>query len=180
MQKRFPMAPHGPRLWTRDAARPIRHQLEDLLEAAQPGDVIVVDMKGIEAFDYSFANEFFGKTLLALPRTYPGRFVIIEGLNAYTRENLLAALLTLNLAVIEKRGRQLELLGKVHPADLQTFFAIANARAAVTAAELRDQLNINLTAVNERLAKLTNLGLVRRRAGSSPAGREQYEYSVLA
>jgi hypothetical protein len=180
MHKRFPMASYGPRLWTRDAARPIRHQLEDLLEAVQPGDVIIIDMKGIEAFDYSFANEFFGKTLLALPRTYPGRFVVIEGLNQYTRENLIAALHTLSLAAIERSGRTLELIGKFHPADTVTFTAIAQARTGVTAAQLRDLLAINLAAVNERLAKLTSLGLVRRRPGSSPAGREQYEYSVLA
>lgn len=180
MQKRFPLAPHGPRLWTRDAARPIRHELEHILDAAQPGDVIVLDMKGIEAFDFSFANEFFGKTLLALPRAYPGRFLVIEGLTAYTRENLLAALQSLNLAVIERKGRTVELLGKVHPADTETFAAIAKASTAVTAAQLRDQLGINLTAVNERLAKLASFGLVRRRPGSSPAGREQYEYSILA
>lgn len=181
MEKRFPLAtPKRKRLWTREVARPLRESLEDELSQLHPGDVLVIDMKGIEAFDYSFANEFFGKAILSLPKMYPERFLIVEGLSEYTRENLKNALESLGLTIIERRNRKLELLGKVHPADIPTFEAITKARHGITAATLRDLLQLNVTAVNERLTKLTNLGLVRRRIGSSPAGREQYEYSILA
>jgi len=180
MEKRFPLFAHGKTLWTRDVARGIREQLEEFLAEAEQGDTVVIDMKGVDAFDFSFANEFFGKALLALPRLYPQRFLILEGLSAYTRENLVSALESLNLAMIERKGRALALLGRVHPADVATFDTIAKRRTPVTAAFLSEALSIGITAVNERLTKLTNLGLVRRRSGSSPAGREQYEYSVLA
>lgn len=180
MEKRFPLATHGKTLWTRDTARRIREQLEEILAAAAPGDTVVVDMKGIDAFDFSFANEFFGKALLALPRLYPQRFVVVQGLSAYTRENLVHALESLGLAMIERKGRALSLIGKVHPADVATFDTIASKRVPVTAASLAEALAVGITAVNERLTKLTNLGLVRRRSGASAAGREQYEYSILA
>jgi len=180
MEKRFPLAAHGKTLWTRDVARGIREELEELLSASAPGDTIAIDMKGIDAFDFSFANEFFGKALLSLPRLYPQRFLIVQGLSTYTRENLVHALESLGLAMIERKGRALALIGKVHPTDAATFEAIAGAKRPVTAAGLSEALSVGITAVNERLTKLTNLGVVRRRTGASAAGREQYEYSVLA
>lgn len=180
MEKRFPLTPFGKTLWTRDQARPIREQLENELAKRPPGDTIVIDMKGVEAFDFSFANEFFGKLLLTFPRAYPQRFVIVEGLNDYTRENLISALESLNLAMIERQKKKLSLIGKVHPTDTVTFEAIARARNAVTAAALSSALSMNVTAVNERLTKLTNLGLLRRDRGQSEAGREQYEYALPA
>jgi hypothetical protein len=139
----------------------------------------MIDMAGVEVFDFSFANEFFGKMMLALPRDYPGRLAIVENLNEYTREDLAQALASLNLAMIERNSTgALTLLGKYHAVDGQTFAAIAASKKPVTAAGLKDQLGINLTAVNERLTKLTSLGLVHRAKGVSPAGREQYEYTV--
>ena len=178
MEKRFPLAPHGKTLWTRDKARTIREELESVLARRAPGDTLVLDMKRVEAFDFSFANEFFGKLLLSLPRMYPQRFVIVEGLNAYTRENLISALESLGLAMIERVKKRLVLIGKVHPTDTATFDAIAKGKAAVTAAELSDALSLNVTAVNERLTKLTSLGLLRRERSHSEAGREQYEYAL--
>jgi hypothetical protein len=180
MEKRFRLAPHGPTLWTREKARHLREQLKTELAVRQPGDTLVIDMKGIEAFDYSFANEFFGKVLLTLPHEYPQRFVIVEGLTAYTRENLVKALESLNLAMIERVKKKPVLIGKVHPADTATFEAIAKEKAAVTAATLSSTLSLNVTAVNERLTKLTSLGLLRRQRGQSEAGREQFEYAVPA
>src|ERR1043166_1875007 len=76
MEKRFPLAtPQRKRLWTREVARPLRESLEDELSQLAPGDVLVIDMKGIEAFDCSFANEFFGKSILSLPKMYSARFL---------------------------------------------------------------------------------------------------------
>jgi predicted transcriptional regulator len=49
----------------------------------------------------------------------------------------------------------------------------------VTSAALATQLRVNLKAMNERLAKLTACGVVRRDSRRSPAGREHYEYRVL-
>ena len=179
MELRLPLAQYGSQLWTRERARDIAGRLADLLRQLEPGGVAVIDLKTVEVFDFSFANELFGKTLLALPTEYPGRFLVVEHLTTYTRENLERALESLNLAMIERKGRQLSLLGKLHPADRETFGVLAAARAPVTAAALKEQLGINLTAVNERLAKLVRLALVRREHAISAAGREQYEYRVL-
>jgi hypothetical protein len=180
MDKRLALGNQGTQLWTRELAQKIRRDLLAILEGLQPGGTAVIDCKGVEVFDYSFANELFGKTLLGLPKEYPDRFLIVENLTDYTRENLSKALEGLGLIMIERKGSKLELLGKVHPSDLETFKVIVGSKEPVTAVALKEKLRINLTAVNERLSKLTSLALVRRQMGVSGAGRQQYLYSVLA
>ena len=180
MEKALALKTYGPRLWTRELAKKIRRDLEALLSQTQPGDTLVINASGIEVFDYSFANELFGKSLFSVGVEYPGRFLIVEGLTDYTRENLTNALESLNLAMIERRKRKLEIIGKIHPAYRETFEAIFKAKEAVSANTLKDQLEINLTAANERLSKITNMGLVRRQKATSTAGREQFLYTVLS
>jgi predicted transcriptional regulator len=180
MEDRVELRTYGEHLWTRERARAIRAQVQAHLETLEPGDVLVLDTQGVEVFDYSFAEELFGKILVNLPGDYPGRFVLVEGLLTYTRENLARALESLGLMMIERREGTLQLIGKVHPADQATFTALVQAQNPVTAAALTTTLQVSLNAMNERLAKLTSCGVVRRQKGLSSAGREHYEYRVLA
>ncbi len=179
MEDTFLLSPYGKQLWTRQTAQGVRADLYAALARLASGDTLVINVRGVEVFDYSFANEFFGKSVLSLPTEFPGRFVVVEHLTADTREDLHQALESLGLAMIERRGRKVSLLGKVHPADQATFDAIVRVGGAVAAVTLAEELEVNLTAMNERLAKLTKLGLVRRERGLSAAGREQYLYTAL-
>ena len=180
MKNVFRLNIFGARLWMRDLAKQARGQLLALVEQAAPGQSVVIDAQGVEVFDFSFANEFFGKALLGLSREHPDRFLVVENLNEYTRENLARALESLNLAMVERTASGAALLGKSHPADMQTIAAIGAQHKPVTAAKLKDILGINLTAINERLSKLVALGVIRRSKGVSLAGREQYEYTLPA
>ena len=180
MEKTVRLGQFGKQLWTRERAREIREQVVATLEALGAGDALVIDARDVEVFDYSFANELFGRTLLSVPKDHPGRFVVVENLNDYTRLNLTKALEGMSLAMIERRGGILKLIGKVHPADQKTFETIARAGIPATAAGLSERLEVGLNAMNERLAKLVGLGLVRRERSTSPAGREHFEYSALS
>lgn len=176
MEKKLLLSQFGKHLWSRERGREVRAALTQILKQLEPGDAVVIDAKDVEVFDYSFASELFAKALLDIPHEYPGRFLIVEHLSEYTRENLVKAFESLNLIIIERQGGKLQLLGRVHAADQQTFAAIVRAKDSVTASALKDQLRINLTALNERLTKLAGLGIVRREKGVSIAGREQYVY----
>lgn len=181
MERTFRLADHGgPQLWTREKAREVRATLAAALDRLQPGDALVIDAAGIDVFDYSFANELFGKTVLSLAKEYPGRFLLIEHLTPYAHENLEKALEGIGLQMIERHRRTLGLIGKVHPVDQATFDAINRAKHPSTASSLATTLNANLTAINERLTKLMTLGIVRREKTLSAAGREQYEYRILS
>jgi len=179
MEKRLKLSQYGPQLWSKEKARQIRSRVAAILNTLETGDVLVIDAAAVEAFDFSFASELFGKTLMTLAVESPGRFLIVENLNECTEENLNQALESLNVAMIERRETTLSLLGKVHPADQETFTAVVKA-GAVSAGAMSKNLEVNLTAMNERLSKLTSMGIVRREKGSSATGREQYVYRVLS
>lgn len=181
MEKILPLRKLGGRsqLWTRELAKRIRVELNKLLDETTLGDVVIIDAEGIEVFDYSFANELFGKSLLSMPNEYPERFLIVEHLSLYTKENLDKALEGMNLAMIERNGKKIALIGKLHQAYVDTLMSIFNAKEPVSANQVKDELNINLTAANERLSKLVSLGLLRRQKGTSSAGREQFLYSTV-
>ena len=181
MEIKFKLVKHGKQLWTRELARKVRRDLLRALDTkvkAGEAATLVIDVKQVEVFDYSFANELFGKTLLSLPNEYPGVILVVENLNEYTRENLAQALETLGLMVVERTGKNLHLIGKVAPSDKETFEAIAKMDEPVPSGQLTEILKINVSAMNERLSKLTDLGLLRRSKGVSSAGREQFVYSV--
>jgi hypothetical protein len=180
MEKRLKLRQYGSQLWGREKARQIRSRVAAILGALETGDVLVIDAAAVEAFDFSFATELFAKTLMTLAAESPGRFLIVENLNECTDENLNKALESVNVVMIERRETYLNLLGKVHPADRETFVAIVKAGEAVSAGMLSRDLEVNLTAMNERLSKLTSLGIVRREKSSSATGREQYVYHVLS
>ena len=82
--------------------------------------------------------------------------------------------------MIERREDKLGLLGKVHPTDEATFEGILGAGEAVSARALSRMLDVNLTAMNERLSKLSSLGILRREKSSSASGRGQYVYKVMS
>jgi hypothetical protein len=179
MESGFNLAARGTQLWTGKRGQAVRQEALAQLATLASGDTLVIDLKNVEVFDFSFANEFFGKLLQQLPVDYPGRFLVVEHLNDDTREDLTQALESLGLVVIERVRKQVRLIGKLHPTDLHTFQAIATAQRPITAAELAEQLGTNPTAMNERLGKLAKLGVVRREKTVSSAGREQYQYTVL-
>jgi STAS-like domain of unknown function (DUF4325) len=167
------------RLWTREPARTARAAVEELLAGAQLGEVVVIDLDGVEVFDYSFAAELFGRLLQRLPIEYPGRFLVVEHLGESTRANLEPALEDLGLTMIELLPNgDFQLIGKAAEEDRITFRTIA-AGSVVSAPELADDLGIKLTTMNERLAKLVRLGVIRRDAASSGQGRSRYRYSTV-
>lgn len=180
MEQRLKLNEYGEQLWGRPLAREVRRGVEELLQQARLGGIVIIDASEVEVFDYSFANELFGKTILSLVNEYPGRFLVVENLTPYACENLTKALETLNLIMIERESLHLRLIGKVHPADQETFDAVAQASHPVSASELSDYLGTSLNAMNERLSKLTSMAILRRDKGTSSAGRQQYRYHVLA
>ena len=173
------LSKYGSQLWTRVMAAEPRKELNDLLNSVGPGGVVIVDLEGVEAFDFSFANEFFGKTVLSLSKEHPERFLVVENLTEYTRENLEETMEGLKTAILERRNGNLGVLGKVHPAYQETFGLIAGTQEAVTAGHVSEKMQINTTAANERLAKLAAMGLIRREKGTSESGRELFLYSTI-
>jgi len=167
-------------LWTREFAKQIRNGLNDVLENAGSNGVVVINADGIKVFDFSFANEFFGKSILSLSSEYPGRILLVENLDEYTEENLVETLKSLNIAMLNRKNGEIFVIGKLHSAYIETFFLIYRAAVPLTANNVGENMGITATAANERLTKLTELGLMRRKKDVSNSGREIYVYSTIS
>jgi hypothetical protein len=163
-------------LWGHDDGRRLREKLEGILESLGPGSVLTIDLKGIEAMDFSLASEVFGKLYWRLDAEYPGRVVLLAGLTDYLKRNLDAALAALGLmALVVKGARSWELIGKFAETDRETIAVLHRLKQA-TAPKLADALDIKLTTCNQRLKKLAEAGLVVRMRVSAPTGGEQFVY----
>jgi hypothetical protein len=180
MEKRVSLAKYGNHLWGKASAREVRRSMNQILESLHPGDVLAIDHDGVEAFDLTFATELFAKLMALVVAEHAGRFVLVEHLNDCTTENLSVALERLNLAMIVRQDKQLCLMGKINSLDIETFAECIAVGGVVSATLMSTRLGITLTAMNERLTKLTSMGVIRRERGSSASGRTQYEYRLLS
>ena len=175
---RFPL--HDETLWTRPTARVKRAALLEVLAEASPGQTVVIDAEGLQAFDHSFASEFFSKTLRELPVSYPGVFLIVEHLGEFPIESLEVTLERDKQILMVRVEEGLKLLGDHRPADQEMIDALAASPGPATAAALSAQLGVTINAMNERLAKLTRFGLVYRVEETSSAGRRQFAYRTAS
>lgn len=172
----YPLRQHGTRFWGRDMGASVRAEIEEQLMRLAPGDVLEVDLSEVEVMDFSFSGEVVGKLLSRLPAEYPGRHLILSSVTSYVRENLDAALGGMELAALVLEDNDWGIIGKFGETDLETLIALDRLKAA-TVGELSKQLGISVTACNNRLRKLTDLGLIRRERVSGTPGGDQYQYS---
>ncbi len=165
------------KLWGHELGRRLRSEVEAQLDALSPGGVQVIQMRGVEVFDFSFASELFGRLYASLATAYPGRAVVLASASDYVKVNLDAALKSLDqLALVKQGAKGWDVIGKVADTDRETLDALASKKQA-TAPELAESLNIKLTACNQRLRKLSDAGAILRARFSSTSGGDQYLYT---
>jgi hypothetical protein len=167
-------------LLTRDQTEKPYLDLEKVISKIDIGGFVLIDLKGVLGFDFSFGSGFFCKTIQALRLNKIEKLIAVANLTDDNRINLTKALESpLGLMMIEKQPHGLKLVGKVHPADQETFTQIAESRNGTTAAEIAKNLKLNLNTANERLAKLVDMKVILRDQDSSEAGRVQYIYRTI-
>jgi len=169
-----------PQLWGRVMGRAVRAQLEERLEVLPAGDRLLIDLKGVEVFDVSFAAEAFGRLIGGIAAAYADRGVVFTNIEADSvYDNLNAALDLLGLMALVVYGpRKWVLVGKAAETDKATMDALRVLKQA-TAPEIADKLGIKLTACNQRLRKLLDNGVVVRAKEAGEAGGESYIYRWL-
>lgn len=176
-QRRYELGQVGARLWGRERARPVRAEIETILTDSGEGTVVIVDLGGVEVMDYSFSAELLGKILGRMDTEYPGRALVVSGVNEAVQGNLGPALESLNLLVLElTNGGGWKLLGRQAQSDRETLEAVEGLGEA-TAPQVADRLSKQLTTTNQRLRKLCSMGAVLRRRVSAPSGGDQYRYA---
>lgn len=190
------MRPHG---------RKVQEELDALLRQLSAGGVLVVNFDGVEMMDYSFADEAFGTLYSRMAaKEYADRYLVLavrdDELSEALMENIevalnrreVAALVLPQSMLVEadaappppKAGPgpatpQWRVIGRLPEHLIETLAAVMD-KQQVTVRDLVEALNLDsATACNNRIAKLYQLHLVRRKATIVPEGGRQYSYSSV-
>jgi predicted transcriptional regulator len=197
----------GPYLAMRPLGRQVQDSLDAALRALPPGGVLAIDFDGVEMMDYSFADEALGTIYSRMSgKEYPDRYMVIivkdDPTSIALLENVEVALVQRDAAAItvpfeeldslvkslsaerEKSGKSAKselvawkVIGKLPEHLIETLGAVMD-QGQVTVRDIVDALQLeSVTACNNRIARLHQLRLVRRKAAIVPEGGRLYCYS---
>lgn len=196
----------GPFLAMRPLGRQVQESIDEALRALPAGGVLAIDFDGVEMMDYSFADEALGTIFSRMSgKEYPDRYLVLlvkdDPVAIALLENVEVALSQRDAAAITvpiSELPQLELtlaredeaatgngkstvkwrvIGKLPDHLIETLGAVMNQGQA-TVRDVVEALQLDsVTACNNRIARLHQLRLVRRKAAIVPEGGRLYCYS---
>ncbi len=192
----------GPYLAMRPLGRQVQESLDGALRDLAPGGVLALDFEGVEMMDYSFADEAIGTIFSRMSgKEYPDRYMVLlvkdDPVSQALLENVEVALAQREAAAIvvpvddlgELRrtladpnadsDAQIDwrVIGKLPEHLVETLDAVMK-RGSATVRDVVEALSLeSVTACNNRIARLHQLRLVRRKAAIVPEGGRLYCYS---
>jgi len=194
----------GPYLAMRPLGRQVQDAIDEALRDLPSGGVLVLDFDGVEMMDYSFADEALGTIFSRMSgKEYPDRYMVLlvkdDPISKSLLENVEVALIQRDAAAIAVPVEELKKLqitlesqanneddeaeiawsvvGKLPDHLIQTLGAVMD-RGQATVRDVVDALQLDsVTACNNRIARLHQLRLVRRKAAIVPEGGRLYCYS---
>jgi len=159
----FRIAQFGTRLGTRLEGEQAREQLESLLRSLPEEGQICVRLDGLEVLSTSFADELVGKAYQrVVDGEYGDRTMILDTPTLELAEGIDVKLAQRRLAMLCRQDGQWRLVGFHTPALSETLERII-ARGTTTARELAGELGLRMSACVNRVARLADLRLIRRR-----------------
>jgi hypothetical protein len=190
----------GKQLAMRPRGRQVQEALDRLLRKLPAGGVLVVDFDDVEMMDYSFADEALGTLYSRMAaKEYPDRYLVLvvndDEVSEALLENVEVALSQREVAALvlprsmvssegikpsaQNDGAQWRVIGRLPDHLIDTLGAVMG-KDLVTVRDLVEALSLeSVTACNNRIAKLYQLHLVRRKASVVPEGGRQYCYSSV-
>ena len=167
-------------LVTRETGKRMREALEERLQAESPGEVIILDFKGVGILDYSCADEIVAKLISRLNgNEYGDRYFLLRGLNPTQKENLEVALERKHLAALFlNEEKKWEVLGVLNNYLMETLSEVM-AKGRITARDLADEEDLEINTSSTRLANLHKIQLVQRREEVLSEGGRQFVYESL-
>lgn len=165
----------GEQPWGNPAGREVRLQLDSLLED-RSDPVVNLDLSGIERVDVSWSRE----AIAILVHEHRGRrhFFLTGISNTSIRENIDAAFVRMDMSILHRmRDGDYEVLGvALKPHLLQTLDTVEHQRRTTARRVCEAIKGLSLTACNNRLKTLFDLGLVLRFDANAPSGGREYVY----
>ncbi len=198
--KTLSLGAFGKMLAMRPQGRRVQESLDAQLRDLPPGGVLVLDFDNVEMMDYSFADEALGTLYSRLAaKEYPDRYLVLvtdeSEITGALLENVEVALNQREVAALvvprevfssdpankKDKDKKIEwrIIGQLPEHLVETLSAVID-KEEVTVRDLVDVLGLDsVTACNNRIARLHQLRLVRRKASIVPEGGRQYCYSSV-
>jgi hypothetical protein len=159
--------------------------IERELESLDPGQTLVLDFSGINVMDLSFGDETVLELALGLQNgKYGDRFLVLDNPGSATIDNLEGTIARrkVKVALLVRENGSLQIIGGIDSdlpqgrepieRNLLEAWKIVRERDMVTARELADQLNLEISAASMRLHKLHDLRLLARDEEVTSSGRQ--------
>jgi len=193
--KSLSLGQFGKMLAMRPQGRRVQESLDAQLRDLPPGGVLILDFDNVEMMDYSFADEALGTLYSRLAaKEYPDRYLVLltdeseitqallENVEVALNQREVAALVVPREVFSKARGDKKvdwRIIGQLPDHLIETLSAVID-KEEVTVRDLVDALGLDsVTACNNRIARLHQLRLVRRKASIVPEGGRQYCYSSV-
>lgn len=172
----------------------MRERIESVLATVPTGETLVLDLTGVAAFDYTFADEAVAVLLGRVTKgEYGDRYLVLKADQSESGtmllENIEVALRLRELAILvscipqdqpqQDLPQQWRVIGEL-PAHLRQTLAVVMEKPFTTVSQVRETMNIDgATATTNRMYKLAALRLVKRRKTVLDVGGSQFIYSGI-
>jgi hypothetical protein len=176
----FRIAQFGARLGTRLEGERAREQLESLLGSLPDEGQVRVSLAGLEVLSTSFADELVGKAYQrAVDGEFGDRTMVLDTPSLELVEGIDVKLAQRRLAMLCLHDGRWRLVGFQTPALSETLERIIE-RKQTTARELAEDLGLQMSACVNRVARLADLRLIRRRKIGMKGPQDIFEiHSIL-
>ena len=167
-------------LVTRETGRSIREAIEARLEREPEGTVVAMDFSHVGIIDFSCADEVISKLVARLQsQEYGDKYVVLLGLTPTHEENIAVALERKKLAVLVSHADgSWGLLGSLNP-YLNEALQIVMDQKEITARDLADGTQVEISLASTKLLNLFKARLVQRSSERLPDGGRQFIYRSL-
>ena len=167
-------------LFDRTLGEQIRQQIEALLSGFNQETVHFLDFIKILSIDYTCADELIGKLISRLLANEYGKiFFVLQNLNSNHRENIQVVLDRRKVGCLERTvNNHWYFWGHRKNVLLETLNVIME-NGIITARELKNKLDLELTTSSTRLSQLYKAHLVSRDQVIVNGGGREYLYRKL-
>lgn len=160
----------------RTVAKACRAAIEWELCSMTGGNVLTIDLTGVETLDYTAADECFVQLIRRVQGGADDQAALmLTGTTRSHEHTLTVALERAGLVVLVQHEEGPTILGHLHP-YLRAVFAVVVQCHPVTSRELADTGGIRISLAATTLRTLYQMRLVHREAEGLPGGGKQYVY----
>lgn len=177
----FRVVQFGERLGTRLEGERAREKLESLLRSLPDEGQVRICLDGLEVLSTSFADELVGKACQhVVDGEFGDRTMVLDTPSLELTEGIDVKLAQRRLAMICLHDGRWRLVGFHTPALSETLERIVDKKRT-TARELAEELGLQMSACVNRVARLADLRLIRRRKIGMKGPQDVYElHSILS